>query len=300
MVSNELAPEDVLDPKREIVFPSSVVEFFRGEMGQPYGGFPEALQRKVLKDEAPMTERPGAVLADVDLAFNRCVESSRVRYVATLVDHYDVPVVNSPYTARVCADKVRGSVALDEAGVPTPRTDVAFDVESALDVVEELAYPCVVKPVTGSWGRLIAKLDTREAAEGILEHKATLGGYEHKVFYLQEFVDKPDRDVRVLSADGEPIAAMTRSSGHWITNVAKGGKAEPFDVDEEVADLVRRSSDAVGGGLLGVDLMETPEGYTVHEVNSTCEWKGLNAAVPEVDVPARIVDWLEERAEAAA
>ena len=244
-------------------------------------------------------------LAGVDLAFNRCVESSRVRYVAELVDHYDVPVVNSPRTARICADKVRGSVALSEAGVPTPRTDVAFDVESALATVERIGYPCVVKPVTGSWGRLIAKLDTREAAEGILEHKATLGGYEHKVFYLQEFVDKPDRDVRVLAADGEPIAAMTRSSGHWITNVAKGGTAAAFDVDDEVADLVRRASDAVGGGLLGVDLMETGEGhrsdrdgggYTVHEVNSTCEWKGLNAAVPDVDVPARIVDWLETRA----
>ena len=217
-------------------------------------------------------------------------------YVAELVDHYDLPVVNSPRTARVCADKIRGSVALAEAGVPTPRTDVAFDVESALATVERFGYPCVVKPVTGSWGRLIAKLDTREAAEGILEHKATLGGYEHKVFYLQEFVDKPDRDVRVLSADGDPLAAMTRSSGHWITNVARGGTAEPFTVDDEVAALVERASEAVGGGLLGVDLMETPDGYTVHEVNSTCEWKGLDAAVPDVDVPARIVDWLEERA----
>lgn len=242
---------------------------------------------------------PLPALAGVDLAFNRCVESSRVRYVSELLDHYNVPVVNSPHTSRVCADKVRGSVALEEAGVPTPRTDIAFDVESALATVERLGYPCVVKPVTGSWGRLIAKLDTREAAEGILEHKATLGGYEHKVFYLQEFVAKPDRDIRVLAADGESIAAMTRSSGHWITNVAKGGTAEAFDVDDEVAGLVRRSSDAVGGGLLGVDLMETPDGYTVHEVNSTCEWKGLNAAVPDVDVPSRIADWLEARAAAA-
>jgi [lysine-biosynthesis-protein LysW]--L-2-aminoadipate ligase len=93
---------------------------------------------------------------------------------------------------------------------------------------------------------------------------------------------------------------MTRSSGHWITNVAKGGTAEAFEVDDAVANLVRRASDAVGGGLLGVDLMETPEGYTVHEVNSTCEWKGLNAAVPDVDVPSRIVDWLETRARVAA
>jgi [lysine-biosynthesis-protein LysW]--L-2-aminoadipate ligase len=120
------------------------------------------------------------------------------------------------------------------------------------------------------------------------------------VFYIQEFVEKPGRDIRVVAADGDPIAAMVRSSDHWITNVARGGRTEKFDLDDEVRDLVGRASAAVGGGLLGVDLMETGSGYTVHEVNSTCEWNGLNQAVPEVDVPARIVDWIEGRAEAVA
>lgn len=245
-------------------------------------------------------EDPPAVLDGVDVAFNRAMESSRVRYVAQFLEYYDIPVVNSPRTARICADKVRGSLALAEAGVPTPTTEVSFDVESALESVERFGYPCVLKPVTGSWGRLIARLDTRSAAEGVLEHKAALGGYEHKVFYIQEFVEKPGRDIRVLTADGEPIAAMVRSSDHWITNVARGGHTEQFDVDEEVRDLVERASEAVGGGLLGVDLMEIGSGYTVHEVNSTCEWKGLNQAVPAIDVPARIVDWIEGRAEEVA
>ena len=241
-------------------------------------------------------ETPPAVFDEVDIAFNRAVESSRIRYVAGFVDHYDIPVVNDPETARICADKVRGSIALAEAGVPTPRTEVTFDVESALESVERFGYPCVLKPVTGSWGRLIARIDTRAAAEAILEHKEVLGGYEHKVFYIQEFVDKPGRDIRVLAADGEPIAAMIRTAAHWITNVARGGHTEAFAVDDEVRDLVERASAAVGGGLLGVDLMETGTGYTVHEVNSTCEWKGLNQAVPDVDVPARIADWIEHRA----
>ena len=241
-------------------------------------------------------EGPPAVFDDLDLAFNRAVESSRIRNVAQFAELYDVPVVNSPETSRICADKVRGSIALADAGVPTPRTSVSFDVESAIEAIERFGYPCVVKPVTGSWGRLIARIDTRSAAEAVLEHKDLLGGYEHKVFYVQEFVEKPGRDIRVLAADGAPIAAMTRSSEHWITNVARGGTTEPFAVDREVADLVESASDAVGGGLLGVDLMETGGGYTVHEVNSTCEWKGLNQAVPSVDVPARIVDWIEQRA----
>ncbi|MEF8806916.1 lysine biosynthesis protein LysX [Natronomonas sp.] len=239
---------------------------------------------------------PSDVFDGLDLAYNRCLESSRVRYVSRFLDHYGVPVVNSAETAWICADKVRGSLALRRAGVPTPRTEVAFTVETAVEVAERFGYPCVLKPVTGSWGRLMARLDTRAAAEAVLEHKDTLGGFEHKVFYIQEFVEKPGRDIRVLAAEGEPIAAMTRSSDHWITNAARGGSVDAFEISDEVRYIVREASDAVGGGLLGVDLMETKTGYTVHEVNATCEFKALNAAVPEVDVPERIVDWLEARA----
>jgi [lysine-biosynthesis-protein LysW]--L-2-aminoadipate ligase len=149
----------------------------------------------------------------------------------------------------------------------------------------------------------MAKIDTRDAAEAILEHKETLGHYEHKVFYVQEFVDKPGRDIRVLAVDGEPIAAMTRTSDHWLTNAAKGGETESFELDDRARELVERASDAVGGGMLGVDLMEVggedSGEYTVHEVNHTVEFKALDSAA-DVDVPARVVDWLEARAAAAA
>ena len=236
-----------------------------------------------------------AVLDGFDLAVNRCMESSRGRYAALLLEHYGVPVVNSPGTAATCADKVRGSLALLRAGVPTPRTTLAFTPESALEAVEEFGYPCVMKPVTGSWGRLVSRIDTRAAAETVLEHKDVLGGYEHKVFYVQEYVEKPDRDVRVLTCDAEPVAAMTRTSEHWLTNAARGAKTEAFDLDEAARDVARRASEAVGGGMLGVDLMEVDGGYVCHEVNSGVEFKSLNAAVPDVDVPARIVDWLERR-----
>jgi len=238
-----------------------------------------------------------AAIADCDLVVDRCLATSRSKYATEFCRHYDVPVVNSPDTAAVCADKVRTSLALDDAGLPTPDTTVAFTTESALEAVESYGYPCVLKPVVGSWGRLMAKLDSRNAAEAVLEHKATLGHYEHKVFYVQDFVEKPGRDIRVLATDGEPVAAMTRSGDHWLTNAAKGAETDSFEVDEEVADLVETASDAVGGGLLGVDLMETGDGYTVHEVNHTVEFKALNDA-SDVDVPAAVVDWLEDRAAA--
>jgi len=244
-----------------------------------------------------------AELADCDVALDRCLATSRSTYVTQFCEHHGVPVINDPATAATCADKVRTSLALSAAGVPTPTTEVAFDQDAALDVVESMGYPCVLKPVIGSWGRLMAKVESRTAAEAILEHKATLGHYEHKVFYVQEHVEKPGRDVRVLAVDGDPVAAMVRSADHWLTNAATGAETEPFEVDEEVASLVAAASDAVGGGLLGVDLMETGEGadasYTVHEVNHTVEFSALNDAV-DVDVPATVVAWIESTAADAA
>jgi [lysine-biosynthesis-protein LysW]--L-2-aminoadipate ligase len=239
-----------------------------------------------------------AVLTELDVVLDRCLATSRSLYLSQFCEAYDVPIVNTAETSQVCADKVTSTLQLEQAGVPTPATTVAFTTESALSAVESFGYPCVLKPVVGSWGRLVAKIDSRSAAEAILEHKATLGHYEHKVFYLQEYVDKPGRDIRVLAADGEPIAGMTRSAEHWLTNAAKGAETAAFELDEDARDLVERASEAVGGGLLGIDLMETGEdtGYTVHEINHTPEFKSLQETV-DADVPAAVVDWLEQTVE---
>ncbi|ELZ87176.1 rimK family protein [Haloferax elongans ATCC BAA-1513] len=255
----------------------------------------EVTKIDVRKEQFDLSEPPAA-FDDVDIVVDRCLATSRSLYITRFLQSYGIPVVNSHETADICADKAKNSLALADAGVPTPNTKVAFTVDSAMDIVEEFGYPCVLKPVVGSWGRLMAKIDSEAAAEAILEHKATLGNYEHKVFYIQEFVEKPGRDIRVLAIDGEPIAAMTRSSDHWLTNAAKGADAEAFELDARAKELVQQASDAVGGGLLGIDLMETGEDYTVHEVNHTVEFKALNEAV-DVDVPATVVDWLESKVE---
>ncbi|WP_226022432.1 lysine biosynthesis protein LysX [Halomicrobium salinisoli] len=249
-------------------------------------------------------EDPPEVFEDVDVVVDRCLATSRSVYATKFVDAYGIPVVNGPETAEICSDKVKNSLALVDHGVPTPNTEVAFTKDAAMEAIEDFGYPCVLKPVVGSWGRLMAKIDSRSAAEAILEHKETLGHYEHKVFYVQEFVDKPGRDIRVVALDGEPVAAMVRESDHWLTNAAKGAETDTFELDDRALELVEKASDAVGGGLLGVDLMEVgvdedaddpePEDYTVHEVNHTVEFKALNE-VTGVDVPARVVDWLETK-----
>ncbi|WP_436908860.1 lysine biosynthesis protein LysX [Halosimplex marinum] len=263
----------------------------------------EVVKVDVRKQRFGLSEPPED-MRDVDVLVDRCLATSRSLYATEFADAYDIPVVNSAETAEVCANKVKNSLALEKAGVPTPATDVAFTKDAALESIEDFGYPCVLKPVIGSWGRLMAKIDSRSAAEAILEHKETLGHYEHKVFYIQEFVDKPGRDIRVVAVDGEPVAGMVRSSDHWLTNAAKGAETSEIEITEEMEELVRKASDAVGGGLLGIDLMETgvddegnPSGYTVHEVNHTVEFKALNE-VTDVDVPATVVDWLESAADA--
>ena len=270
----------------------------------------------VRKQQFNIGEAPDS-FRELDVVVDRCPATSRSVYSTKFAEAYDVPVVNGPDVAETCADKVTNSLALVEAGVPTPDTDVAFTKDAALESIEDFGYPCVLKPVVGSWGRLMAKIDSRDAAEAILEHKATLGHYEHKIFYIQEFVDKPGRDIRVLAVDGEPIAAMVRSSDHWLTNAAKGAETDTFELDDRALELVEQASAAVGGGLLGIDLMEVGvsrsdtqnasgeqsdprarefDDYTVHEVNHTVEFKALNE-ITDVDVPSEVVDWLESKAQ---
>ncbi|MFW6153019.1 MAG: lysine biosynthesis protein LysX [Halobacteriota archaeon] len=245
-----------------------------------------------VRDTSFAVDEPPAALAGCDVVLDRTIAMSRGLYVSRLLSQHGLTVINRPEVIATCGDKVATSLALEGAGVPTPRTEVAFTVETALEVIESFGYPCVLKPVIGSWGRLLAKVESRHAAEAILEHKATLGHYQHQVFYVQEYVPKPGGDVRVLTVDGEPVAAMTREADHWLTNAAKGAAVTERSIDDELERLAREASHAVGGGLLGVDLMETAEGYTVHEVNHGVEFRALDSAV-ETDIAGAIVEWLE-------
>jgi [lysine-biosynthesis-protein LysW]--L-2-aminoadipate ligase len=196
-------------------------------------------------------------------------------------ESYNVPVVNTSEVARTCGDKIETTVALRENDVRTPETHVAFTPESALEDVESLGYPVVVKPVVGSWARLLAKVNDRDAAEAVFEHKKVLGSYEHSVFYVQNFVEKPGRDIRVAVIGGEAVAAMYRSSEDWITNAARGAETTDCAVTNEIEDVALEAAEAVGcddKGIVGVDIMEDGDELTVHEVNHSLEFKALTEA----------------------
>ena len=227
-----------------------------------------------------------------DAVLERCISHLQALYVLKFLNSYGVTTVNTYEVAALCGDKIQTSLEFVKHKVPTPKTFVAFDQENALQIIEDMGYPVVMKPVYGSWGRLLAKIDSRSAAEAILEHKAVLGRYLHTVFYIQEFVEKPQRDIRAFVVGDETICAVYRESKHWITNTAQGGTISACPMDDVLNDICLQAADAVGGGVIAVDVMESEDGLTVHEANYTMEFK--NSVAPTgVDIPGKIIQYLE-------
>jgi [lysine-biosynthesis-protein LysW]--L-2-aminoadipate ligase len=225
----------------------------------------------------------------LDAVLERSLHHSRALYALRILNDWGVPTVNSYEVAAICGDKVNTTAALARAGVPTPRTLVAFTKEAGLAAMETLGYPVVLKPVVGSWGRLLARVNDPDAGEALLEHKEILGSYQHGIFYVQEHVDKPARDIRAFVVGDETICAIYRKSSHWITNTARGAHASNCPVSDDIDELSRAAAAAVGGGVLAVDILEGDEGMVVCEVNYTMEFRN-SIDTTGVDIPGRVVD----------
>ncbi len=226
-----------------------------------------------------------------EVVLERSLHHSRALYSLRILNDAGIRTVNTYAVAQICGDKINTTTALIRAGVPSPRTLVAYSPESALRAIESIGYPAILKPVVGSWGRLLAKVNDREAAEAILEHKEVLGTYQHSIFYVQEYVRKPARDIRSFVVGDETICAIYREADHWITNTARGGRARNCPVTPEIDRLSRAAARAVGGGVLAVDILEGPDGMQVPEVNYTMEFRH-SIETTGVNIPARIVDYV--------
>ena len=232
---------------------------------------------------------------DVDLVFERCINHSRAMHGLRLLESAGIRCINTSDVSRICGDKILTSLALKEANVPQPPVRVAFTEASALEAIEQLGYPVVLKPVVGSWGRLLSKINDRETAESILEHKVILGSYHHSIFYIQQYVEKKGRDIRSFVIGDECVAAIYRTSPHWITNTARGAVATGCVVSDEISSISLAAARAVGGGVLAVDLFETDSGLLVNEVNYTMEFRN-SIETTGVNIPARVVDYVLEKA----
>ena len=232
---------------------------------------------------------------EVDIVLERSINHSRAMHALRLFEGAGTQCVNTYEVARRCGDKILTAASLQECGVPQPEVRVAFTPESALLAIEELGYPAVLKPAVGSWGRLLSKINDREAAETVLEHKSILGSYHHSIFFVQQYVEKGGRDIRAFVVGDECVAAIYRSSEHWITNTARGGRATRCPVTAPLAEMALRAADAVGGGVLAVDLFETADGLLVNEVNYTMEFRN-SVDVTGVNIPERVVSYVARAA----
>jgi [lysine-biosynthesis-protein LysW]--L-2-aminoadipate ligase len=227
-----------------------------------------------------------------DAILERSISYTSGLYALRILNSWGVPTVNTAAVAEACGDKLTTSTLLAKAGIPQPRNVVAFAPESALEAIETFGYPVVLKPVVGSWGRLLAKVNDRDAAEALLEHKATLGSMQHSVFYIQEFITKPGRDIRAIVVGNRVLTAIYRKSEHWITNTARGGEGETCPLTPELEELCLKAAQAVGGGVLAVDVIEHPQrGFLVNEVNHTMEFHTAQP-ISGVDIADAIVEYV--------
>ncbi|MFB0538348.1 MAG: lysine biosynthesis protein LysX [Anaerolineae bacterium] len=236
----------------------------------------------------------GNGLGKHDAVLVRCLSHSQAYYLTRWLESVGMVAISPHRVVATCGDKLLTSAVLQKSGVPIPRTMVAFTPEAALEAIEEMGYPVVLKPLLGSWGRLLARVGDRYAAEAILEHKKTLGGYQHSIFYIQEYVEKPGRDIRSFVVGNETIAAIYRNSTHWITNTARGGMASNCPITSEIDRISCAAAQAVGGGTLAIDIFEAPDGrLLVSEVNHTPEFR--NSIAPTgIDIPGKIIDYVLE------
>jgi [lysine-biosynthesis-protein LysW]--L-2-aminoadipate ligase len=225
------------------------------------------------------------------VVLQRSVSYFKSLHATAALEGLGAKVINPLKVAGITGNKLFAHMALENAGVRTPKAIAAFSEESAVQALEEFGYPAVIKPTVGSWGRMIGLLRDKDAARAVIEDREHMFPLYH-IYYFEEFVQRPPRDIRAIVVGDRVVAAIYRYSGdgEWKTNMALGGRAEACPVTEELNDICMKATHAVGGQIVGVDLMEGKDGLMVHEVNNTTEFKNT-VRVTGVDIPGLMVDY---------
>lgn len=224
-----------------------------------------------------------------DVVLERCVSYYRGLHFTSYLEFLEIPVINRFQVAGICGDKMFVTLLLKKHNVPTPTTHFAYSAESASSMLQQIGYPKVIKPVVGSWGRGVIPLRDQDATDAVIEIRKVTDTPLDRIYYLQDVIDRPPRDIRVITIDDIPIAAMYRNAEGFRTNVSVGGDPEPCSYAGEIGEVAARASKAVGGGILGIDMMEdSKRGIMVHEVNNTVEFRGISK-VSDVDIADSMV-----------
>ncbi len=228
-----------------------------------------------------------------DVVLQRSISNFRGLYITNCLEFLGFKVINNSRVGEICGNKLITSLQLTKYHIPTPKTCFAFSSEGAKCLMKNIGYPIVLKPVVGSWGRGVFPVRDEETANMLVEVREESGSALSRIYYVQELVDRPPRDLRCIVIGDSVVTAIYRYSAdnEWRTNVARGGKVEKANITNELEDIVLRAAKSVGGGILGVDLMEEARrGLLVHEVNNTVEFRGAQK-VSDVDIADAILDY---------
>lgn len=234
----------------------------------------------------------GNAFSDIDLFLERSLSYTKGLYSTMVLESLGFKVVNSAECQEICGNKLKTSATLHRWGIPQPKTYVAFSYESALKALEELGYPAIIKPLIGSWGRLVAILKDEQSAKAIIESREVLGSVFHKVYYLQEFI-KSGRDIRAFVVGESVVAAMYRYliPGDWRSNATIGAKAETCKVTPEIEELALKTTSATRGEIVGVDMFENENQLLVNEVNHAPGFRHITLATG-VNIAEKIINYL--------
>jgi [lysine-biosynthesis-protein LysW]--L-2-aminoadipate ligase len=229
---------------------------------------------------------------------NREIGQVRALYAARMCEALGMPVINSAAATEVCGDKWQTSLALSAASLPTPRTALGLTPEAALAALADIGYPALIKPLVGSWGRLIVTLRDADMAEEVFEYVRALPGPQSHLVYVQELIAKPGRDIRAIVVGGELLGASYRIATGTRTNVARGASTQRCPETAELTKLAVAGAAAVAADIAAVDLIENADGQLlILEVNHRVEFSGFQAALGDrVDVADRIVGHIVARA----
>ncbi|MEM3789243.1 MAG: RimK family alpha-L-glutamate ligase, partial [Candidatus Bathyarchaeia archaeon] len=196
-------------------------------------------------------------------------------------------VINPPEAIEHCVDKYDLLAILEDAGVPVPRTAVMEDADEALRAFHELGGDVVLKPIFGSRGMGSTRINDPEVAYTAFRAIT----FYHGVIYLQEFVPHGCSDIRAFVIGDRVVAAMRRVAQSWKTNYSQGARPEPIKLDGQLEELAIKSAQLIKCKIAGVDILESPKGPLVVEVNSQPGWRGLQS-VTRVNIADEIVDFV--------
>ena len=236
--------------------------------------------------------------SNFDLILERSLSYLRGLYSCAILETKGYKVINNFECLTTSGNKLLTTLKLIEKKIPTPETCIAFKDRSAINAIEgNTGYPAIIKPIIGSWGRLIAKLEDYNSATANLECREIMGNIYQKIYYLQEYIPNPNSknptDIRVFVIGDKCVAAMARFSPEkdFRSNIAVGGTAEPIELSPELEKLSIQSSKAINGEIIGVDLMIKKGNLNVIEINGTPQFKGI-ASATKINIASEIVEYI--------